>query len=171
MVYFLLILALVTRFLPHPANFTAVGAVALFAGYYIKDKRLALILPLLAMALSDWLIGFYYWPIMGSVYLSFVATGALGIFSRRWRWWSSIFFAAVSAVIFFLITNWAVWQFGNWYPHTTDGLWLCYLAGLPFFKPTLLGNLVYTAALFSLAELAARLKSHSFTLSKSNLRG
>lgn len=158
--YLLIIIGILTRFLPHPANFTAVGAVALFSGYYFKDKKWALIVPVLIMLASDWKIGFYSWPIMASVYLAFALTALLGILISRKKWFYALPMSLAAALVFYAITNWAVWQFGVWYPHTTAGLVACMMAGIPFIKGTILGNLVYTAVLFGVAESVKYFVSH-----------
>lgn len=150
--YLLIIIGILTRFLPHPANFTAVGAVALFSGYYFKDKKWALIVPVLIMLVSDWKIGFYSWPIMASVYLAFALTALLGMAISRQKWFYALPMSLVTALLFYAVTNWAVWQFGVWYPHTTAGFIACMVAGIPFIKGTILGNLVYTAVLFGVVE-------------------
>ena len=112
MVYYLLILiGFLTRFLPHPANFTAIGAIALFSGYYLKDKRLAVAVPLLAMFLSDLIIGLYQWQLLASIYLSFAAVVFLGIIIKRRKWFFALPASLLGTAIFFLITNLAVWQF------------------------------------------------------------
>jgi hypothetical protein len=152
--YFLILIGVLTRFFPHPFNFTAVGAVALFSGYYLKDKRLALIIPLAVMLLSDWKLGFYQWQLMASVYASFAIIVFLGIAIRGRKWFFSLPTSVLGTIIFFLVTNWAVWQFGNWYPHNFSGLVTCYLSGLPFLKNNFAGDLIYTFGFFSVAELA-----------------
>jgi hypothetical protein len=155
MIYYLLILlGLLTRFLPHLPNFTAVGAVALFSGYYSKNKKLALVIPLVIMFLSDWKIGFYQWQIMASVYLSLVIGALLGILIRQKKWFFALPTSLAGTIIFFFITNGAVWLFTNWYPHNFAGLIACLAAGLPFLKNSFLGDLTYTFALFGAAELA-----------------
>ncbi|MFA5051172.1 MAG: DUF6580 family putative transport protein [Patescibacteria group bacterium] len=154
MIYYLLILlGILTRFLPHPANFTAIGAIALFSGYYLKNKKMAIIIPLVIMFLSDWRIGLYQWQLMASVYLSFVIVVFLGILIREKKWFFSLPMSLFGTIIFFLVTNWAVWQFTNWYPHNFPGLISCYLAGLPFIKNSFAGDLTYTFSLFALTEL------------------
>lgn len=155
MIYYLLILiGFLTRFLPHPANFTAVGAVALFSGCYIKDKRLAFAVPLLIMFLSDIKLGFYQWQLLASVYLAFALVVLLGISMRNKKWFWSLAMSVIGTITFFLVTNWAVWQFADWYPHTFAGLMACYEAGLPFVKNNFAGDLTYTFVLFGIAELA-----------------
>ena len=158
MIYYLLILlGILTRLLPHFPNFTAVGAVALFSGYYLKNKKLALIAPLVVMFLSDWKIGFYQWQIMASVYLSLIIVVLLGILIRRKKWFFALPASLLGTIIFFLATNGAVWLFSTWYPHNFAGLIACLTAGLPFLKNSFLGDLTYVFALFGIAELATSL--------------
>ena len=152
--YLLIIIGFLTRFLPHPANFTAVGAVALFSGYYLKDKRIAVAVPMLVMFLSDLILGFYQWHLLLSVYLSFGLVVLLGILIRKKKWYFALPTSILGTSIFFLITNGAVWLFAEWYPHTFAGLMTCYAEGLPFLKNNLAGDLTYTLALFGIAELA-----------------
>lgn len=146
-VIFLLILGVICRFLPHPANFAPIGAIAIFGGIYLS-KKYALIIPLAAMLISDIFIGFYSWPIMLSVYSSFVLIGIIGLYIRKNKKFRYILGGTIlGSILFFLITNWAVWAFGTLYPSSADGLWISYVAALPFFRNTLLGDLFYTAAL------------------------
>ncbi|MFA5013049.1 MAG: DUF6580 family putative transport protein [Candidatus Paceibacterota bacterium] len=152
--YALIIIGFLTRFLPHPMNFTAVGAIALFSGYYLKDKRVAFLIPMVIMLLSDWILGFYQWQLLASVYLSFAFTVLLGIFIKKQKWFAALGASLVGTASFFLITNWAVWQFADWYPRTLSGLLACYEAGLPFVKNNFAGDLFYTFVFFGIAELA-----------------
>lgn len=152
--YLLIIIGFLTRFVPHPMNFTAVGAIALFSGYYFKDKRIAFAVPMLVMLLSDWHIGFYDWRLLLSVYLSFALVVLLGMMIKNKKWFAALPTSLIGTSLFFLITNWAVWFFADWYPHTFAGLMLCYAEGLPFVKNSFLGDLTYTFLFFGTAELA-----------------
>ena len=155
MVYLLLILiGVVSRLLPHAPNFTAVGAVALYSGYYIKNKKLAVLIPIALMLLTDGIIGFYQWQVMASVYGSFLLVFAFGNIISKKKWTSSIPISIVGSLAFFLITNFAVWQFNVFYPHTLNGLISCYISGLPFFRNSFLGDTIYTTTFFSATELA-----------------
>jgi len=84
--YLLIIIGFLTRFMPHPMNFTAVGAIALFSGYYFKDKRIAFIVPIAIMLLSDWKLGFYQWQLLASVYFAFALVVLLGIIIKNKKW-------------------------------------------------------------------------------------
>lgn len=152
--YLLIIIGFLTRFMPHPMNFTAVGAIALFSGYYFKDKRIAFIVPMAIMLLSDWKLGFYELPLLASVYFAFALVVLLGIVIKNKKWYWSLPMSLAGTVSFFLITNGAVWAFANWYPHTFAGLMTCYAEGIPFVRNAFMGDLTYTFVFFGAAQLA-----------------
>lgn len=156
----LVLLGFVARLLPHPPNFAPIGGVAIFSGLYLP-KRLAILLPLVAMLASDFLIGFYSLPILLSVYGSFALTVAIGLFIRRHKSLPTVIGGALAgSVAFFLITNAAVWLFGTMYPHNISGLFQSYVMALPFFKNSLLGDFFYTGVLVGSMEwVAVRAKS------------
>lgn len=150
----IVILAAASRLVKHPFNFTPVAAMSLFAGCYL-GKRWAIALPLLAMLVSDYFIGFYDWQVMASVYLSIALAFLIGWFlSKRLKWYNVALAAIASSVAFFIITNFAVWAFFNWYPHTWQGLISCFTLALPFFRNTLAGDVVYSGLFFGAYELA-----------------
>lgn len=137
---------------PHPWNFTPLAAIALFAGVYLGG-RYALLVPAIAMLTGDLFLGFYEWPLMLAVYSSYLLIGALGTVIRKHKNAQTVMAGSlVGAVLFFLVTNWAVWQFSPWYAKTWDGLVYCYTLALPFFRNTVLGDVFYTATLFGAYE-------------------
>lgn len=147
-------LAAASRLVKHPFNFTPMAAMAIFAGCYLR-KKWGIVLPLGAMLVSDYFIGFYDWQVMVSVYLSMALAFAIGwVLYRHKKWYNVIFAALGSSVIFFVITNFAVWAFFDWYPHTWQGLVADYTLALPFFRNTLAGDLFYSGVLFGVYELA-----------------
>ena len=149
-------LAAALRIAPHPWNFTPVGAMALFSGAVIKDRRLAFLVPLLALFFGDIFIGFH--KLVPIVYASFLVSVAIGFWLRDRRTAGRITAATLAGAIqFFLITNFAFWQFGAFYPHTRAGLAACYAAGVPFFWNTLAGDAVYVILFFGAFALAERL--------------
>ncbi|OIO48506.1 MAG: hypothetical protein AUJ32_00420 [Parcubacteria group bacterium CG1_02_40_82] len=149
----IILLAAASRLVKHPFNFTPIAAMALFSGCYLR-KKWGIFLPLAAMLVSDYFIGFYDWQVMASVYVSIALAFFIGWFlSRRLKWYNVIFASLVSSVVFFLVTNFAVWAFFSWYPHTLAGLFNCFTLALPFFRNTLLGDLVYSGVLFGAYEL------------------
>ena len=153
--------AAVFRLLPHPWNFTPVGAMALFGGARFDRKRWAFFVPLAAMAASDLALellrGGAFHAGMPVVYGSFLLIVCLGLLLRGSRSPLAIGSAAiVSATLFYATTNFAVWAGSGMYARTPAGLLACYVAGIPFFGGTLGGDLVYSAALFGGLVLAER---------------
>jgi len=143
------------RVAPHPWNFTPVGAMAIFSGAIIRDVRLAFFVPILTLFLGDIFIGFH--KLMPIVYASFLVSVAIGFWLRDRRTAPRIAGATLlGAIQFFLVTNFAVWQFGVFYPHTSAGLLACYAAGVPFFWNTLAGDAGYAALLFGGFAFAER---------------
>ncbi len=147
----LVIAAALTRvmplLIPHMWNFTAVGALAIFAGAQFNDKRLAFIMPLMAMALSDLFIGNGFSIL---VYTGFIAMVACGYLIRRKVSVTNVILASfISASVFYLITNFAFFYPVTFYPHNVSGILASYTAALPFFRNMLIGNLVFSAVLFT----------------------
>ena len=145
-------LAAASRLVKHPFNFTPVVAMSIFSGCYLR-KRWGLVLPLGAMLVSDYFIGFYNWQVMVSVYLSIALAFGIGWRLKKRKRWLNIALASIlSSVIFFVITNFAVWTFFNWYPHTLPGLLSCFTLALPFFRNSFIGDLAYTGIFFGIYE-------------------
>lgn len=133
--------------IPHIWNFTAIGALAIFAGAQFSNKRLAFIMPLAAMAISDLFIGNGFSLL---VYLGFIAMVACGFLLREKVNVTNVVLASfISASVFYLITNFAFFYPISLYPHNISGVLTSYAAGLPFFRNMLVGNLVFSAVLFS----------------------
>lgn len=148
----LVTLGVVCRLLPHLWNFAPVAAIALFAGAYL-GKKYALFLPVLTMLAGDIFIGFYELKLMLAVYVSFALIGLIGLLLRKKRTAESVIICSLSAsILFFLITNFAVWIFSSWYSHTFSGLINCFVMALPFFRNTLMGDLFYVGVLFGAYE-------------------
>ena len=148
--------AAAARIAPHPWNFTPVGAMALFSGAAVRNRRLAFLFPLLALLAGDAFIGIH--KLMAVVYASFAVSVAIGLWIGERRSVTRIGLGTLlGATQFFLITNWGVWQFLTGFPHTAAGLLSCYVAGLPLFWNTLAGDAVYATLLFGGYALAERL--------------
>lgn len=147
--------AAMMRLLPHLPNLTPITAMALFGGAYFSDKRLAFLVPLAALLLSDLILGLH--DQMPMVYASFALIVCIGFSLQNRRRWLPVAGAALaSSVLFFVTTNFGVWLFGSLYPKSLEGLIACYVAAIPFFGNTLLGDGLYTAVLFGGFALAER---------------
>lgn len=153
--YFLIVFFLVvSRLIPHLPNFTPVAAVALFGGVYL-DKKFALIVPLIALFISDIFLGFH--STMIYVYLGFLITGAIGMYLKNHKNIKNIFLATIfSSILFFIITNFGVFLSTNLYPKNLQGLINCYVMAIPFFRNTLLGDMFYVGVFFASFEFILR---------------
>lgn len=149
----LVLLGVSMRFLPHPANFAPIAAVGLFSGLYLR-KWYAFAVPLAAMVISDWQIGFH--NLIAYTWGSFVLIGVIGLLIRRHKNPMTIVLGTLSgSVLFYLITNFGVWLHSGLYAKTWQGLLECYILALPFFRNTILGDLFYTGALVGMFEAIA----------------
>ena len=150
-----ILLAAALRLVPHPPNFTPIGAMALFSGAYLGRRALAFVAPLAAMLLSDAVLGFYSG--MWVTYLAVALVALLGAITLQKRTPVRIGLAAVAgSALFFLVSNFGTWALSGMYPHTAAGLAACYVAAIPFFQNTLAGDLFYATLLFggfTIAEL------------------
>src|ERR1044071_8226968 len=138
-----IVAAAALRPVPHPPNFTPMGALALFSAAYLGRRPIAFAAPLGALLLSDLVLGFYHGVV--TVYASVALIVVLGwvvlsrVSPRR------VGAAAIaSSVLFFVITNFGVWLFTGFYPLTMAGLATCYIAAIPFFQNTVVGDLFYS---------------------------
>ena len=140
-------IAAVLRLVPHPPNFTPIGAMALFGGAYFGRRALAFAAPLVALALSDAILGFHSAVpfVYGSVALIVLLGWVIGARVTPVRVGGA---AILSSVLFFTVTNFGTWLMSGMYPQTLAGLAACYVAAIPFFQNTLAGDLVFAALLF-----------------------
>ncbi|MFZ4619012.1 MAG: DUF6580 family putative transport protein [Bacteroidota bacterium] len=151
----LILAAAFSRLIPHPMNFAPITAIALFGGMYF-DKRIAPVLPLAALIISDYFLGMYSGIIW--VYSAFLLVTFLGMAASNKRSVGIVAGSTVlGSVLFFIITNFGVWQSGEFYPMTMSGLTACYVAAIPFFRNALVGDLFYVTVLFASYEFAKKM--------------
>jgi hypothetical protein len=141
----LVILSIASRFLPLAPNFSPIMAVALFSGVLFANRKLAMLIPITAMFISDLFLGLH--STMIAVYASFGIITLLGMRMKEVSVKAVLGNSVLSAVIFFIITNFAVWVTG-WYGYTFAGLVVCYEMAIPFFRATLASSLLYSGLLF-----------------------
>ena len=127
-------------------NFSPIAATALFAGAFMKNRKLAFIIPISAIIISDIFIGFH--SMIWAVYLSFFLVVILGISMKKLNVGNVLGLSILGSILFFLITNFAVWAQGSFYSPSFSGLIECYYMGIPFFKNTLIGDICFIAVLF-----------------------
>jgi len=150
------------RVIPHPFNFTPVLAMALFSGAKFKDLKLALLLPLIAMLLSDLFLGFH--QTMFFVYGALALIVFSGIYLNKKiqrktpvkNAFNIITASAFSSGIFFIVSNFGVWLTGNFYAKNIAGLIDCYIAAVPFLQNSIASNLFFSTLFFGGFYLAEK---------------
>jgi len=148
---FFIVLGALSRLLPHLPNATPIGALALFSGFYLPKKQ-AFFVPVLAMAVSDLFLGGHSTQLW--VYGSFLLIAGLGILLKEKLRVENVILASLSAsLLFFLITNFGVWASTTMYSKDFAGLLQSYVMGIPFLRPTLLGDLFYSGIIFGFYAL------------------
>lgn len=142
------------------ANFSAVGAIALFGGAYFNNKVKAFVFPLLTLVLSD-------------LFLGLTVYKAYGLFYPGWYWTYIAFTLMVLAgrailknvnvqnflgatlagvLIHWIVTDFAVWYGSTFYPQNLGGFWACLVAAIPFELKFLYGTLIYGTIMFGAFE-------------------
>ena len=135
----LIFFAILSRFLPHPPNFTPIAAIALLSSKGFDNRWVVFLIPIVSLFISDLFIGLH--ATIPFIYISFILIALLGMYVKK----INIFSVLLSSTIFFLVSNFGVWLL--YYPISTEGLVQCYTLALPFFLNTVLGDLVYGALL------------------------
>jgi hypothetical protein len=169
----MIILAALSRLLPHPSNFAPITAPALFGAANFDRKWKAFLVPLSAMLLSDVCFEVLYrlglspaWGFhrfMAANYGAFAVIAGMGLWLRhRQRFVPVAGTVLASSLVFFVVTNSAVWAFTadapfpSGYPKTWAGLVECYAMAVPYFHWTLLGDVTYATTLFGGFALLTR---------------
>jgi len=142
----IIFLVSLTRLVPHLPNFTPILALAIFGGAYLPNRIIALSLPILAMFLSDLIIGFH--SQIYAVYVAIIILSLLGNMIKTKNIRNLAITGFAGSLIFFMITNFSVWLSGGLYPLTIDGLLECYIMAIPFFHNTLISTLLFLGILF-----------------------
>lgn len=154
MAYLYVLAAILLRLVPHPWNVTPMGSMFLFSGATFDRKRDSLLVPLAALLVSDYAVvhflyhGRYSW-FSPYTWAGFLLVGLVGWALRGKITWTRVPVASIAgSVTFFLVSNFGVWAGWKMYPPTFNGLTDCYVAGLPFFRNALLGDLAYAGIMF-----------------------
>lgn len=152
----IILLAAFARLIPHPPNFTPIGAMALLGGMFLSGTVLPIVIPLAAVFLSDLWIGFH--ETMLFVYIGVVLTTFIGKWIASFTWKKTILASLLASIVFFILTNLGVWLTTSMYAHNLSGLFMCYAAAIPFFHYSLLGDLFFVSLLSGLIIFIASLQ-------------
>jgi len=154
----LILAAAISRVVMYPNNFSPIIGMALFSGAIVSNRKLAFAMPLFAMFISDLLFeflnvapGFWGWgQLVGYGILALITVFAFTL--KKINVKNLVLYALASSVIFFLLSNLSFFLIDNPVYHTYaqsgSGLIECYIAALPFFRTSLIADLVYTGVLF-----------------------
>lgn len=155
-----------SRLIPHPTNFTPIGALALFGAAYFSNRFIAFLIPALTIFLSSLVINnvvyqpesfvWFYEDFPGQI-LAFGLITLLGLGLLKQVKVKNVLLSSLAAsIILFVITNFSAWLTTGMYELTWAGLVQCYTMAIPFFGNTILGDLVYCGVLFGGFEWARR---------------
>ena len=149
----LLVVGIFSRLMIHVDNFTPVIALALFGGVYLKRKQ-AILLPILLFAATDIILGFH--RTMFFTWSTILLIVILGFAVKKNKNWVTVLGGGlISAILFFIITNFGVWMVTGMYPRTLAGLTECYVLAIPYFRSSLLSTLIYGFIFFGGYEIIA----------------
>ncbi len=156
----LIFVGFLSRMIPHPPNFTAIGAVAFAAGVFLEKGPLNYFLPLMALVLSDLVLGFH--QTQWFVYFGFVIGVALGQRFSEDKMPVKVMGLSLGTFVFFLVSNFGVWLTSQYYLKSFSGLVSAYVAGLPFLPQQFVGDVIYFVGIsFALQQLDHRARSQA----------
>lgn len=150
-------------------NVSPVAALALLSGCLFSKRSIAIAVPLSIMVLSDLKFGGYAFFIMLSVYTCLMLPALAGPWLKSQLQTSGNVVKSgltigasglLCSLAFFVVTNFTVWWCGSMYPNSMSGLMLCYSQAIPFFRHTLMGDLVFTFAFLGSYAVALHWMSH-----------
>ena len=164
--YLFVLIAVLWRVImaPFPAllGFTPLAASLLFFGARMERKRMWI--PIVMLIVGDFYLTYQFYgykltPDQFATWAWYVAALGLGGLLRQNSGPIRLVGTSLAAsVSFFLVSNFAVWLVWNMYPKTVAGLVQCYIVGLPYFRRSVLGDLVFTAAFFAIPAVIASLR-------------
>jgi hypothetical protein len=173
--FFLLVIGgvLLRLWLRDYPNVSPVAALALLSGCLFSKRLIAITVPLSIMVISDLKFGGYDFFIMMSVYICLILPALAGPWLKSLLQTSPKIVKSglaigtsglLCSIAFFVVTNFTVWWCGSMYPHSMSGLMLCYSQAIPFFRHTLLGDLVFAFAFLGSYAVALQWMSHRMSL-------
>ena len=128
----------VSRFIPHPPNFTSLIALSFYVPIFFGIKFIPIVL--FSFFITDLFIGFH-----NITFFTWGSVLIIGMLSKFF--YKTLIFrvsgACTGALIFFIITNFGVWSFGS-YGHTLEGIIACYVAAIPFFANTVISTILFS---------------------------
>ena len=156
----IVLLAAFSRLAPHPPNFTPILAITLFSGICFREKY-SFLIPLCIMFVSDFIIGNFDMAMW--VYPSLLLVYFIGnYFIKNISYKNVLISSFISSIIFFLVTNFGSWIGNVFYPQNFNGLIASYIAGIPFYKNTLISTLLFSSGLYLVYAYLLRKFNHLY---------
>lgn len=158
MVYVIIVLAVLARFIPHVHNFSPVYGALLLGGAHLK-KRDSVWFPVLLLGVSDIVLtNLIYGMNIGwaeLIQMAAFASIAMTGWILRQRFTPLRFGLACfgGPTAFYLISNFGVWIGFHSYPPTWQGLIACYISGIPFYGRSLASTILFATILFGMQHL------------------
>ena len=131
----------VSRFVPHPPNFTSLLALSFYVPAILGIRYLPALV--LSFFITDLVIGFH-----GTTLFTWGSVILIGLLSKFFisNTITRISGALIGASLFFVITNFGVWSMGS-YGYTLEGLIACYTLAIPFFGNTIAGTIIFSVVI------------------------
>ena len=155
-ILFFVALLIVARLIPHPPNFSPIIASAIFAPILMKNRYYGSIVPLIALFISDVIIGFHIYQLV--IYLTIVTISLISPLNKYIKI-NLILYSIGASIWFFIITNFAVWLAWDYYPKNFEGLMSCYILAIPFFTNTLISSVFFISLFIIFKEWIEKLNA------------
>ena len=128
----------VSRFVPHPPNFTSLLALSFYVPALIGPRYIPALI--LSFVLTDIFIGFH-----SAIIFTWGSILVIGLISKYFsaNILKRIVGALMGAVIFFIISNFGVWTMGS-YGYSLQSFILCYTIAIPFFAYSLISTFIFS---------------------------
>ena len=146
----LFIVLAVSRFIPHPPNFTSLIALSFYVPIFLGKRFIPALL--ICFIITDIFIGFHTTIVFtwGSV----IFIGLISYLFQK-NIYTRIIGALSGSLAFYIISNFGVWSLGS-YGYSLDGLLVCYIAAIPFYSNTLISTILYSAIIEAVNTLYKR---------------
>lgn len=146
----MILMAAFSRLIPHAPNFTAVTAMALFAGVTLPHRWLAVLVPVTALFMSDLVLGLHGEMLFVYIPFALIALVAFSVKPSGKSWMQIGASSLAASFFFFALSNLGVWLISGMYTRTLQGLVACYVMALPFLGNQIVGDLFFSGLLFGL---------------------
>ena len=155
-ILFAVLLLIISRSLSFIPNFTPTISLIVFISIMFRNHYILAFIIVLSQVISDYFLGYY--SSMLFVYVSYVLIAIASMYIlKELNFMRTIGTSFISVLIFYLVSNYGVWQMMDLYQYNLNGLIQCYIAGVPFLKYSLISTLLYSTTIYVLFK---------FTLSK-----